>query len=143
MAAHSAPPPPQKCAKYSKGGTRLTILYTFLRRGGGPFRECTKLTCLMKLYTSPPSIQILATWVPQSRLAFGHFAHRLAIGPPALAKPNPTVGSLACRCGPINSLFLLSPARCFVVRLYADSFELSYSYCILLHHLSVVHLDGQ
>ena len=37
------------------------------------------------------------TWVPQSRLAFGHSARRLAIGPPALAKLNPTVCSLACR----------------------------------------------
>ena len=51
----------------------------------------------MKLYTTPPSILTLVTWVPQSRLAFGHSARRLAIGPPALAKPNPTVCSLACR----------------------------------------------
>ena len=50
----------------------------------------------MKLYITPPSILTLVTWVPQSRLAFGHSAHRLAIGPPALAKPNPTVCSLAC-----------------------------------------------
>ena len=53
----------------------------------------------MKLYTTPPSIQTLVTWVPQSRLAFGHSALRLAIGPPALTKPNPTVCSLACRWG--------------------------------------------
>ena len=51
----------------------------------------------MKLYFTPPSILTLVTWVPQSRQAFGHSAHRLAIGPPALAKPNPTVCSLACR----------------------------------------------
>ena len=38
----------------------------------------------------------LVTWVSQSRLAFGHSAHKLVIGPPALAKPNPTVCSLAC-----------------------------------------------
>ena len=49
----------------------------------------------MKLYTTPPYILTLMTWVPQSRLAFGHSACRLAIGPPALAKPNPTVCSLA------------------------------------------------
>ena len=36
-------------------------------------------------------------------------------------------------CGPIKSLFLLSPARCLIVRPYADSSELSYSYYILLH----------
>ena len=52
----------------------------------------------MKLYTTPPSILTLVTWVPQSRLAFGHSSRRLAIGPSALAKPNPTVCSLACRC---------------------------------------------
>ena len=51
----------------------------------------------MKLYITPPCILTLVTWVPQSRLAFGHSARRLAIGPPALAKPNPTVCSLACR----------------------------------------------
>ena len=43
--------------------------------------------------------QTLVTWVPQSRLAFGHSAHRLAIGPPALAKPKPSVCSLAATIG--------------------------------------------
>ena len=52
----------------------------------------------MKLYITPPSILPLVTGVPQSRLAFGHLARRLAIGPPALAKPNHTVCSVACRC---------------------------------------------
>ena len=51
----------------------------------------------MKLYTTPSSILTLVTWVPQSRLAFGHSSCRLAIGPSALAKPNPTVCSFACR----------------------------------------------
>ena len=51
----------------------------------------------MKLYTTPPSTLTLVNWVPQSRLAFGHSAHWLAIGLPALAKPNPKVCSLACR----------------------------------------------
>ena len=51
----------------------------------------------MKLYITPLSILTLVTWVPQSRLAFGHSARRLAIAPPALAKPNPKVCSLACR----------------------------------------------
>ena len=51
----------------------------------------------MKLYITPPSILTLVTWVPQSRLAFGHSAHRQAIVPPALAKQNPTVRSLSCR----------------------------------------------
>ena len=29
----------------------------------------------MKLYTTPPSIQTLVTWVPQSKLAFGQTLH--------------------------------------------------------------------
>ena len=48
-------------------------------------------------YTTPPFILTHLTWVPQSRLVFGHSARRLASGPPALAKPNPTVCSPACR----------------------------------------------
>ena len=36
----------------------------------------------MKLYPTPPSILTLVTWVPQSRLAFGHSARRLAIAGP-------------------------------------------------------------
>ena len=52
----------------------------------------------MKLYITQPSILTLVTYVPQSRLAFGHSARRLAIGPPALAKPNPTVCSLPLQC---------------------------------------------
>ena len=64
------------------------------------------LVVLQLLYPTPPSLLTVVTLVQQSRLAFGHSAHRLAfghsarrlaIGPPALAKPNPTVCSLACR----------------------------------------------
>ena len=40
----------------------------------------------MKLYPTPPSIQTLVTLVPQSKLAFGHFPHRLAVGPPVLGQ---------------------------------------------------------
>ena len=40
----------------------------------------------MKLYMTPPYILTLVTWVPQSRLAFAHSAHRLAVGPPALGQ---------------------------------------------------------
>ena len=40
----------------------------------------------MKHYTTPPSILTLVTWLPQSRLAFGHSAHMLAVGPPALGQ---------------------------------------------------------
>ena len=71
----------------------------------------------MKLYTTPLSILTLVTWVPHSRLAFGHSAHRLSIGPPALAKPNPTVCSLAWRC--------------LIARPYADSLQLSYSAVVI------------
>ena len=59
---------------------------------------CQQLRVVLELlYPTPPSILTLVTWVLQSRLAFGHSARRLAIRPPALAKPNPTVCSLACR----------------------------------------------
>ena len=34
----------------------------------------------MMLYTTSPSILTLVTWVPQSRLAFGPSARRLAVG---------------------------------------------------------------
>ena len=57
---------------------------------------CQQLrVALQLLYPTPPSILTLVTWVPQSRLAFCHSAHRLAVGPSTLAKPNPTVCSLA------------------------------------------------
>ena len=35
-------------------------------------------------YTTPPSILIFMTWVLQSRLAFGHSARKLVVGPLAL-----------------------------------------------------------
>ena len=84
---------------------------------------CRQLRVVLQLlYPTPTSILTLVTWVPQSRLAFGHSARRLAIGPPALAKPNPTAslaaGGYDWPCGPIESLFLLSPARCLIVRPY-------------------------
>ena len=51
-------------------------------------------------------------------------AGRLAVGPPALSHQNPTVCSFACRCrlrSALWSLFQLSPARCLIVRPYAES----------------------
>ena len=52
----------------------------------------------MKLYTTPPSILTLVTWIPQSKLAFGQTPH---IGWPSGLQPS--------------------------VRPYADSSKLSYS----------------
>ena len=97
----------------------------------------------MRLYTSPPPILTLVTWVPQSRLAFGQTPH---VGRPSGLRPS-AITILQCAallaaggydrpCGRIKSLFLLSPARCLIVRPHANSSELSYSYSILLHHLS-------
>ena len=64
---------------------------------------------LMKLYTTPPYILTLVTWVPQSRLAFGHSAHRLAVGPPALGQ---TESYTVQPCLPLAATIgLLSPAR--------------------------------
>ena len=88
----------------------------------------------MKLYITPPSILTLVTWVPQSRLSFGHSAHRLAIGPTALAKPNPTVCSLACRWrlrlalrADRESFSIGTHPLCLIVRPYANNSELSYT----------------
>ena len=96
----------------------------------------------MKLYTTPLSILTLVTWVPQNRLAFGHSAHRLAIGPPALAKPNPAVCSLACRWRLRLALradqesFSIESGQLLDIKARLYSTKLSYSYCILLHQLS-------
>ena len=38
----------------------------------------------MKLYSTPPTILTLVTWVPQCKLAFGHSPRRLVVKPPAL-----------------------------------------------------------
>ena len=60
-------PPPllENVQNILKGGPFLTILCTYLRRGGAPPpREYAKLACLMKPYTTPPSILTLVTWVP-------------------------------------------------------------------------------
>ena len=88
----------------------------------------------MKLYITPQSILTLVTWVTQSRLAFGHSARRLAIQPPALAKPNPTVCSLACRWrlraalrADQESFSIETHPICLIVRPYADNSDLSYT----------------
>ena len=69
----------------------------------------------MTLSTTPPSILTLVTWVPPSKLAFGHSARRLTVGPPALGQTEsysvqPCL-PLTATIGPIKSLFLWSPAR--------------------------------
>ena len=90
--------------------------------------------CLMKLYTPSPSILTVVTWVPQSRLAFGQTLH---VGWPLGLRPSAitilqcaallVAGGYVQPCGPIKSLFLLSPACCLIVRPYADSSEPSYA----------------
>ena len=80
----------------------------------------------MKLYTTPPSIPTLMTWVPQSRPL-------RMVGWPS-TKPNPTVCSPACHdrpCGPIKSLLILSPACIPDGRAWLYSSELSYSAVVL------------
>ena len=66
----------------------------------------------MKLYTTPPSILTLVTWVPQSRLAFGQTPH---VGWPSGLRPlaitilqcaaSLAAGGYDRPCGPIESLF--------------------------------------
>ena len=56
---------------------------------------------LMKPYTTPPSIITLWTWVPQSKVAFGHSAHRLGVGPLAIDQTSAQPGlPLAAAIGP-------------------------------------------
>ena len=85
----------------------------------------------MKLYTIPPSILTLVTWVPQSRLAFGQTP---GVGWPLGLRPL-AITILQCAAslaaggydrpwGPIKSLFLLS---CLIVRPNADSSDFSYT----------------
>ena len=89
----------------------------------------------MKIYTTPPSIQTLVTWVPQSKLAFGQTPN---VGWPSglcpSAKPNPTVSSLACRWqlrsaprADRESFLIETHPLCLIVRPYADNYELSYT----------------
>ena len=70
----------------------------------GPPQKCAKLASLLKLYTTPPSILTLVTWVQRMQAwPSANSAHRLAFGQ--------TVCSLACCCRlrsalrPIDSLF--------------------------------------
>ena len=90
------------------------------------------------------------TWVLQNRLAFGHSAHRLAIRPPALAKPNPTVCSLACRWRLRSALradqvsFSIESGPLLDNKALLHSYKLSYN-CIDHHlhpHFFVVILNG-
>ena len=95
------------------------------------------------LYPTPPSILHLGhhpPWLGYSthKLVFGQTLHTswpLGLQPLAITMLQ-CAASLAAgfydwSCGPIESLFLLSSACCLIV-----GSELSYSYCILLHHLS-------
>ena len=88
----------------------------------------------MKLYTTPPYILTIVTWLPQSRLAFGQTPR---VGWPLGLQPS-AITILQCAallgaggynqpCGLIANPFLLSPARCLIVRPYADTSKLSYS----------------
>ena len=53
-----------RTTRYAELGQR-----TLQGAGGGapPSRECAKLACLMKLYTTPPSILTLVTWVQRTQ----------------------------------------------------------------------------
>ena len=87
----------------------------------------------MKLYITPPSILTLVTWV-QSMQAWlsANSAGRLAFGQTESYSVQPRLPLAAT----IKSLFLLSPARILDGRAQLYSSELSFSFCILFHHLS-------
>ena len=74
---------------WSQGfGYGFLASYGFIICTGSNFLKTApkKSNLLMKLYTTPPSILTLETWIPQSRLAFDHSARRLAVGPPTLGQ---------------------------------------------------------
>ena len=88
------PPPLSGIAEKSNGQKTFK---QFLRGGEGIHykifhlkffsRNLADEALLQNYYdTAPASILTLVTWVPQSRLAFGYSAHRLAVGPQALGK---------------------------------------------------------
>ena len=78
----------------------------------------------MKLYTTPPSIQTLVIWVPQSNLAFDQAPH---VGWPLGLRPS-AITILQCAA---SLAALQSPARCLIGRPYADSSKLSYSTVVI------------
>ena len=124
-------PPPQKCAKYSKGGT-LSILCT-----PPPSRMC-------KIGLPDEALYYYTKYLGYRRvgwpLATPHIGWLwgLRVLPNQILQcaASLSAGSYDGPCGLIESLFLLSLAHCLIVRPYADTSEFSYSYCILLHHLS-------
>ena len=71
----------------------------------------------MKLYTTPPSILTLVTWVPQIKLAFGQIPY---VGWPSGLRPSAkrilqcaaflAAGGYDRPCGPIKSIFVLKLA---------------------------------
>ena len=92
----------KKATQKSNSKSQITQKITQKRTKKGDLKKKNQICItvgpwLIKLYITPPSILTLVSWVPQSRLPFGHSARRLPIVPLALAKPNPAVCSLACR----------------------------------------------
>ena len=93
----------------------------------------------MNLYNSPPPI---LTWVPQGRLAFGQTPHEgwLSDFWPSAITIQQCVALLAAAgydwpCGLIESLILLSRARCLIVSPYDNSFLLFYRVFVINIHL--------
>ena len=92
------------------------------------------------------SILTLVTWVPQSKLAFGH--HR-SVGWPSGLRPS-AITILQCAAllaagyyvRLSKNLFQEYPARCLIVGPYADSSELSYSYCMGPPHKALLSSSG-
>ena len=80
----------KKCSKkeihskklYKKAAEKVNSLKKLLRK---ELKKGEILFTRSNMYYSRTlSDEVLVTWVPQSKLAFGHSARRLAIGPPAL-----------------------------------------------------------
>ena len=85
----------------------------------------------MKLYTTPPSILTLVTWVQRTQASPSANSARM-LWPSRIIQCAASLapGGYDRPCGPIKSLFLLSPARILDGRAQLYSCELSYSYCM-------------
>ena len=126
--------PPRHCAIEYK-----SIHYdtqTFCNPGNLPLQSFWHLYILQpKLYSTPPSIITVVTWVQPMQAWHSANSKR---------RPNQNLHCAASLAaggynqprGPIESLFLLSPACILYGRAQLYSSKLSYSFCILLHHQS-------
>ena len=90
-------------------------------------------------YPTPPYILTLVTWVKRTQVWPLANSARVAGLWPIWILQCAALRAAGCYnwpCGPTKNLFILSPACILDGRAQLYSYKLSYSFCILLHHLS-------